>query len=457
MFTDLNKSLFMKWAICIIVPFTIYLIPINDIYTEPMRAFFVVTLLAILIMAFELLHTMAISILLPLMYMVFVAPATTVFSGWMTTTPWVCLGAMFLASVLDHTGVLNRISYWCISRCGSYRMTVYGVLIVGVIISVMTGVMGGLLVYTFAFGIMKGFGLKKSNESAVIMFAAVFGTTTAEMFIYKPVFMSLINASAAQYVPGFMIEYLELIIANWPFFFLMILLLEIYIRMYKANISGSVKDEFAQKLKALGSMTLGEKKASGLTAFIVLYMLTSSFTGLPMDYGLMIFPWLAFLPGMNIGIDADVRSIQYDMIFFVMACMGIGGVAAYAGVATLVSDAFVSTIAPLGNFAAMFVIYLFGIILNFLMTPMAMLAAFLGPVVQIAQNLGINSKGLIYIFYAACDQIILPYEYANYLLAYSFGMMSLKHFLQMSLVKLGVGTIFIFTVMIGWWSIIGVL
>lgn len=457
MFNSINKSQIWKWAVCIFIPLVVYLVPVNDIYTESMRAFFVVTLLAILIMAFELLSTMAVSILLPMMYVVFVAPAATVFSGWTATTPWVCLGAMFLASVLNHTGVLNRISYWCISKCGSYRMTVYGVLIVGVIISIMTGVMGGLLVYTFAFGIIKGFGLERSNESAVLMFAAIFGTTTAEMFIYKPVFMSLINASAAQYIPGFMIEYLELVIANWPFFFMLVLLLEIYIRMYKANTGGNVKAEFTQKLEKLGPMTLAEKKATVLTVVIVLYMLTSSFTGFPMDYGLMIFPWFAFLPGMNIGTDDDVRGIQYDMIFFVMACMGIGGVAAYAGVATLVSDVFVSTIAPLGNFAAMVVIYLFGIILNFLMTPMAMLAAFLGPVVQIAQNLGINPEGLIYIFYAACDQIILPYEYANYLLAYSFGMMSLKHFLQMSLVKLGIGTIFIFTVMIGWWSIIGVI
>lgn len=457
MSTSMNRSAMIKWGICIVIPILIALIPLTETYTASMRAFFVVTLFAILIMAFELLHTMAISILLPLLYMIFVAPAATVFSGWMATTPWVCLGAMLLANVLNSCGVLSRISYWVISKCGSYKIIVIGVFLVGCIISVLTGVMGSLLVYTFAYGIAMGLGLQKSKEGAILMMAAIFGTTTVEMFIYKPVFMSLINGQAAMYIPGFAIEYLELMIANWPFALICVAMLLIYIKMYNANVEGNVKVEYSEKLRELGPMSGAEKRGAGLAIFIVLYMMTSSFTGLPMDYGLMIFPWLAFFPGMNIATDKDVRNIQFDMIFFVMACMGIGGVAAYAGVATWVSNLFVSTVAPMGGMVVMVVIYVFGILLNFLMTPMAMLASFLGPVIEIATKVGINPEALIYIFYTACDQIILPYEYANYLLGYSFGMITLRQFVEMSLVKMVVVTIFLFTIMLGWWSIIGVL
>lgn len=457
MLTNTNRSTLIKWIICLIVSMCIYLIPLSETYTASMRAFFVVTMFSILVMAFELLHTMAIAVLLPVLYMVFVAPTTTIFSGWMTTTPWVCLGAMLLANILNSCGVLNRISYFIVSKCGSYKAIVIGIFFIGVIVSFLTSVMGSLLVFTFAYGVAMGLGIQKSKEGAIIMMAAIFSTTTVEMFIYKPVFMSLINGQAALYIPDFAIEYLELLIANWPFIVVCILLLLIFIKMYDANIGNDVKSIYKQKLQELGPMTISEKKGAGLAIFIVLYMMTSSFTGFPMDYGLMIFPWLAFFPGMNIATDKEVRNIQFDMIFFMMACMSIGGVAAYVGVASWVSNMFVDIVAPMGGMVVMFVIYIFGILLNFLMTPMAMLASFLGPVIEIAQKVGINPDALIYIFYAACDQIILPYEYANYLLAYSFGMITLRQFIEMSLVKLVVVTIFIFTVMLGWWSFIGVL
>lgn len=452
-----NKSLLLKWAITIIVPILIFFIPLSETYTAPMRSFFVITLLCILIMAFELMNTMAISILMPMLYLIFIAPAETVFSAWISTTAWTCVGAMLLANILASSGLLNRISYWVISKCGSFTATVFGVLIVGVIISFLTGVMGSLLVYTFAYGIARGLNIVRTKESAVLMFAAIFSTTTVEMFIYKPVFMSLINGQIALYLPGEAIEYLELLIANWPFFLMIVLIIWLYLKIYKIKSEGNVKEEFKQKLNALGSMTLYEKKAAGLGIIVVGYMISSSFTGLPMDYGLMFIPWLSYLPIINLGTTKDIREINWEPILFVAACMGIGGVGAYAGVTTLVSSFFMDTIAPLGGFVAMGAIYVFGILLNFLMTPMAMLASFLGPVIEIGQEMGMNPEGLIYIFYSACDQIILPYEYANYLLGFSFGLMTMKQFISMSLIKLVVGTIFIFTVMLAWWNLIGVL
>lgn len=452
-----NKSLLIKWGITLIVPLLIFFIPLSETYTAPMRLFFVITLLCILIMAFELMNTMAISILMPMLYLIFIAPAETVFSAWISTTAWTCIGAMLLANVLASSGLLNRISYWVISKCGSFTATVFGVLIVGVIVSFLTGVMGSLLVYTFAYGIARGLDIVKTKESAVLMFAAIFSTTTVDMFIYKPVFMSLINGQLALYLPGEAIEYLELLIANWPFFLMIVLIIWIYLKMYKIKSDGNVKEEFTQKLKALGPMTFTEKKAAVLAIVVVLYMVSSSFTGLPMDYGLMVFPWLAYVPGVKLASNKEFQEINWETIFFVTACMGIGGVAAYAGVTTLVSSFFMNTVAPLGGFVAMGAIYIFGVLLNFLMTPMAMLASFLGPVIEIGQEMGINPEGLIYIFYTSCDQIILPYEYANYLLGFSFGLMTMKQFISMSLVKMIVGTIFLFTVMIAWWNLIGVL
>lgn len=453
-----NKSTVIKWIMTAIIPLAIFLIPTGEVYTEAMRAFFVVTMAAILIMAFETLDTMAIAILLPMAYSIFCAPMSVVFGGWTSSTAYQCIGAMLLANVLSSVGFLNRICLFVITKCGgSFRKCIYGMFLIGSLISLFTGVMGGLLVCAFAYGLGKAFHLERGKASAVLMMMAIFSTTTIEMVIYKPVFMTLINSSLNAFSPGMMIQYLQLWLHNWPMIIFMVLMTEVYLRVYKIRVSNGNTDTYKENLTAMGKMSSKEKKGALLAIAVVVYMASSQFTGLTMDYGLMLLPWFAFLPGINIAKRDDVRNIQWDMIFFVMACMGIGSVSSHIGVASLVSGGFMETFSGYGKWTGMFIIYVLGIILNFLMTPMAMLAAFLEPVLNIAQGLGVKPLGATYIFYFACDQIILPYEYANYLLAYSFGMMSLKDFVGMTGIKMVLGTIFLFLIMCPYWMLLGIM
>lgn len=447
----------MKWIITIVLPILIYLIPTGAVYTDAIRAFFMVTVTAIVIMAFETVDTMAIGLLLPMAYCIFCAPMSVVFSGWTTSTPYQVIGAMLLANILSRIGVLNRICLLIITRCGgSFRKCLYGLVFIGFIVSLLTGVMGALLIFTFAYGLSKTFGLERGKASAVLMMMAIFTTTTMEMVIYKPVFMSLINASLNAFEPGLMIQYLDLWLHNWPFLVFIVLMTEVYLRIFKIDVHNSSVEGYQQELAAMGKMSLTEKKGAILAIVIVLYMLSSQFTGLAMDYGLMLLPWLAFLPGLNIADQKDVRDIQWNMIFFMMACMAIGTVSGYVGVSSLFSAGFIDAFAGYGKWVGMFVIYILGIVLNFVMTPMAMLAAFLEPVLHIADSLGVGRLATTYIYYFSCDQIVLPYEYANYLLAYSFGLMSLKDFMQLTGIKLVLGTIFIFLIMIPYWTFIGI-
>ena len=57
-----------------------------------------------------------------------------------------------------------------------------------------------------------------------------------------------------------------------------------------------------------------------------------------------------------------------------------------------------------------FVIYILCILLNFLMTPLAIGSAFTVPMVNIAITLGINPTGLIMIFWNSCVATLFPYE-----------------------------------------------
>lgn len=452
-----NKAQTIKWAITIVLTVCMLFIPVNDTFTTTMRTFLAITVFAIAIMGFELMETLIISVLLPVLYMVFVAPADVVYSGWLANTPWVCIGALLLANMLIRVGVLNRISYWIISKCGTYRMTVYGVMTLSIVISFLTNSMAGILLCAFAYGVCKSLGLQKSKESAILMMVSVLGGATIQLCVYKPMFMTIINGMVAEVMPGFAIQYLEMLIANWPVIIMLYVVTEVFLRVFKVDVKTNLGDEYKRKLAELGPMSSDEKKGTILAIITLIYALSCTFTGLSIDYGFMLIPLIGYLPIIKIGKKEDITAIPFDMLFFVMACMAIGTVATSCGLAAVVSNAFMTSIAPLGKAAGMGAVYVFGIVANFLMTPLAMLAAFSAPIAQIAQGMGLNPDALLYIFYAACDQVIFPYEYVSYLLAFSFGMMSMKDFISLAVVKLIVTTIFIFTILLGWWAIIGIL
>lgn len=74
-----------KWLAAVLIPLGIQLVPTTETFTEPMRAFLVSTIFAILLAAFELLPNMLVGLLLPVAYVITgtvpVANALGIWSG----------------------------------------------------------------------------------------------------------------------------------------------------------------------------------------------------------------------------------------------------------------------------------------------------------------------------------------------------------------------------------------
>jgi sodium-dependent dicarboxylate transporter 2/3/5 len=58
----------VKWAIALIIPLLVYLIPTTDVFTLKIKLFFVCTLFPILLAAFDLLPMIVYALLFPLLY-----------------------------------------------------------------------------------------------------------------------------------------------------------------------------------------------------------------------------------------------------------------------------------------------------------------------------------------------------------------------------------------------------
>ena len=67
-----------------------------------------------------------------------------------------------------------------------------------------------------------------------------------------------------------------------------------------------------------------------------------------------------------------------------------------------------------------FVVWLLVVLVNFLLTPLAIQSTFTVPLTQIALSVGINPEVMWMAILHGSDQILLPYEYPLYMLFFSF-------------------------------------
>lgn len=196
-------------------------------------------------------------------------------------------------------------------------------------------------------------------------------------------------------------------------------------KLFKPTQKLPGKEFYLEEYKKLGKMDRDEAKSAIVSAGLILFMLTGGIHGIELDWAFIVIPWLLFLPGVGVGREEDVRKIDFSMIFFLVACLTIGKMSAHLGLGKLLADMLVPMLEPLSPSIVIFAIYIIGVLLNLMMTPLAILAGFSEPIAQVTGALGMNPLGAQYALSVAFDQVFMPYEYMNYLLFYAFGMIKM--------------------------------
>ncbi len=179
MSTSADKKKRIGWAVSILIPVIIAFIPVSGDFTESLKRFFMITLFMIMIIAFELFPLLVSAILLPSLYIVSgIVPAATAFGSWSNTTVWMVLGGLIFSTVLDECGLLKRIAYFVIRKCGgTYGGVVYGCFVIGILLNLVTFCYGWVIAGALIFGVCKAMDLKPSRESSLVCFAGTIGCT----------------------------------------------------------------------------------------------------------------------------------------------------------------------------------------------------------------------------------------------------------------------------------------
>lgn len=413
------------WLLTLALPLMVLWMPITEVFTGELRTFLALTLLCILLFAFENIPQTVVALFLPLGYVLMeVAPSAVVFSPWSQNVPWMMLGGLMLAQVLERVGLLNRVAYKCIILTGgTYRGILWGLALTGIVLNLMIPGSAVIPLAALSYGICTALGLGRSSEAAGIMLTAAMAALLPLLFLFNPNIFMILNGGAAA--------------------------------------TGALTMGWGEYLlnNAVGVVFYG------LMVYVATLMFkptqTISGNGLIHDievaWGFAIIPLLFFVPGIGAGDPADLKRINYGFILFITACMGIGAVAGHLGLGQMIADGAMPMLAGKSPTFVLMFVWLLCVLLNFILTPLAIMAAFSLPLAQIALNLGLNPKAVYFVLLHGCDQVLLPYEYALYLIFFSFGLIRLGDFVKLMSVKLVLNGLFVLLLLIPFWRLVGYL
>lgn len=253
--------------------------------------------------------------------------------------------------------------------------------------------------------------------------AACFGFHIASGFVYSPsgiqMFLDMSKSVEGVVEGSLNTNFIDFFIQDLPLVLLPFIMAFIITKLMKPEKPINGKAYFQQQLKDLGKMTTNDKKVLVILLVLLVYLLSNRWTHWNMLYGFLLAPIICYLPGIKVGKVEHFRKVNFNVIFFIVACLSIGTVAAACGAGNFIVNIITPMLSNTGTFGFLAIVFVFGVIVNFLLTPMAAMSSIAPLLTGVALGLGVSPMATTYAFYLGLDQLILPYEIGTYLIFFS--------------------------------------
>lgn len=458
---EAKRITILKWAITLLIPLMIYLIPVNELFTAQIRIFIVITIFGILLCVFEFFNELLISLVFLFGYVLSgCATMKEAFSAFGLTMTWMIVGVFFLSNALNESGLLRRVVFWCLIKTGAnFKSLLLGYFIAGVLVTILTFGNAGPVIATIGLGICLALDMPKGSKgAAAIILVAFFSTAETRVCLYSPVFIAILNPIGQQLItPDYAISWLDMAfynISNWA---IVAAMLFITLKLFRPEKEMQTVDYFQKEYDKLGKMDRKEKIALLDALAIMVFILTNPLHGIDNNWAFIIFPWIMCLPGLKVASDNAIKNIPWHIIIFVIACYSIGTVASGLGIGNIIAQIALPYLQGVGIYLSTLVLYFLTIVLNFVMTPYAIMSAIGGPFTTMAMDMGINPMAWHMTMLFGSQQLIFPYENTIYLVLFAFGLIEMKDFIKVFSIKMVIGIAVFSIITIPSWFLMGLL
>ena len=380
------------------------------------------------------------------------------------------LTSLLFVNILQKVGILNRLGTWIIVKTGgTFSRFIWALFFASAIICFVSFNTAWLLCFALAFALYKSLECHVGDrESVVIVWTTAIGAILAGVYVYCPLLITFLSNGVASVIPGWRIEWYEVMFYNMPIFFVSIVLVWLGLKWYargkdakfgeKSNASAEASLQyFKAELEKLGPITTDEKKGLALLVLIAVFLFTQFMHGLPAWFAFAVASALAYFPGINIGDDDNLKNLGWEGVFVIAMFLSMGTIATNLGITNIITQTVTPLVAALGPYWSVFGTSVFGALANFVLSPFAMAAILPSQIASYCVAAGFDPTAHVMAMYLSKDILFFPYEYPMYLILYGFGMVKMGQMIKICSIKSVLLLLVIAFIMLPYWTLVGIM
>lgn len=449
------------WLVTLGLPLLVLALPLG---VDPIwQRYFAITLWGLLSWVTVVIPVEATGLAIPILYMFCgVVPGEVAFAPWQNAMVWNTIAIILVGTACDKTGISKRMAYSVLLKIDcSIRGLVWGFSIVGMLLAfLISDSFSRMIIFvTIAIGICRALNIPfKSKEASALGLAAFFGMSGPSIGIYSASNALLIN-SVFRDLNGEALSYFPWLLHNFlPGVAWTVLSVLCILKVLKIDNSKQLdaRDVLRTEKEALGRISAKEYMVLVVLVLIVLnYIFMDRFGVDPLIVPALMIP-LFFLPKIGILTKDDFDITDAKVLFVVTGAIAVGSVAGNIGLVDMIVERIGPALSS-SPFIMVFGTFVIGSLANFVLTPIAIVFTLTEPFTRIALSAGINPVPVMYALNFATDIYIFPYEFAIFLVCFSFGLIAYKDLIKVMLWRVACGFGIFLVICVPLWKLCGLI
>ncbi|MFJ8064686.1 SLC13 family permease [Psychrobacillus sp. NPDC096426] len=410
-------------------------------------------------------------IILLLMLIFNIADSSVIFSGFASPATYLIVAGMMLATAVNETSLIKRMTYKILKRWGSSAKGLLGsIIIIQQIQSFFipsTAVRTALVVPVSTMIISAVEAKPGSNFRKMIMLGVAFGGVISGSAVMTAAIGNILTVEILNRFAGVSITYFQWFFYTLPLWLILIpaiwiLLLKVFPLPKEQQYFPKIEEQMQNKLEELGPVNKQEIICLIILFFIVVLWLTEPVHGMHPSIPALIGVVLMTLPKIGIAGWESVIRINYNTILLLSVTLSMGYTFVDSGAANTISNYlsvpwFMELIQnPL---LAVFIVILMAQLFHKMISNVSTAVVVLVPIIiSVAQNAGIDPLAIAFATGLTCVfGYMFVVESMSNLLVHSTGMIEQRDFLKPGLYATIITIIATIVVASTWWRWIGLL
>ncbi len=393
-----------------------------------------------------------------------VAPAAVVFSGFHSIAVWLVFSGLVLGVAIRTTGLGARISDYLLGVFGaSYRSLVGGIIIVGVVFSLLLPSSIGriiiLLPIVISLADRLGFAPGSNGRTGLVM-AAGFGTLIPAFALLPANVPNIVLVGSAETLYGITMTYGGYLLAHMPVsgIFRGLAIYGLILVMFPATLPAGAGTPDADARTAPEPLSPQARLLALVLATALLLWAADFLHGVSPAWVALAAAFFCLLPGVGLVGPKDFDAgVSFAPVLYIVGLLGLGAVVAKTGLGEVLGRTLLGVLdltpgQDFNNYLAM--------IAAFTITPMITttpaMPAIVSPLAaEIATATGIPLWTVLMTEVTGFATIVLPYQMPPVVLTMQMGKVPYGHCARLTLALAGVSLVLFAPLNYLWWQYLG--